>query len=446
MAKKAKKKQRRVYDTRSLESTSGPESVATETSSLPAEQDIANSDDFISLDFGEEKEKESRQAKRSRMREEQKTRKRKRHEIDQDEDLEGIESFPWVAQLPSQYDAPLDVCKIFDTEVRSLVRYLDPTPAERFLRDFLVYRIRTALENRFKGSKVEVFGSYATDLFLPNSDIDIVVQGQNLQLFKVAAVLEYEGVCNKPQVISQAMVPVIKFEDTLTKIKVDIVLNSMSGVDSARCIRKMMAKQPGLRPLSLLIKHFLAMRNLNEVFTGGMGGYAIVCMVMSFLQMHPKIRNHLIEPENNLGTLLVEFFQLYGVSFNVDTVGIDVSGNGSYYPKRFSRSRNGDPVFAIRDPMDPHNDIGMKSYNAIKVIKQFRYAYISMTTRFFDLHERRNSHRKFFPQKDIHLSILSRAFSIPPEMMELRQHIDCVYRDRAWEEIDGADAFIAART
>lgn len=77
----------------------------------------------------------------------------------------------------------------------------------------------------------------------------------------------------------------IKFEDVMTKLKVDIILNSTSGVDSAKAIQEMIVKYPGLRPISLIVKHLLALRSLNEVFTGGLGGYAVVCLVVSFLQV-----------------------------------------------------------------------------------------------------------------------------------------------------------------
>lgn len=121
----------------------------------------------------------------------------------------------------------------------------------------------------------------------------------------------------------------------MTKLKVDIILNSTSGLDSAGIIRDMTDTYPVLRPICLIVKHLLALRNLNEVYTGGLGGYAIVCLVYSFLQMHPKVASAQIDPRemDNLGVLLLDFFQLYGMNFNLDVVGIDVRRNGSYYDK-----------------------------------------------------------------------------------------------------------------
>lgn len=36
---------------------------------------------------------------------------------------------------------------------------------------------------------------------------------------------------------------------------------------------------------------------------------------------------------NNLGVLLIEFFELYGINFNYSNVGITVKDGGSYFNK-----------------------------------------------------------------------------------------------------------------
>jgi non-canonical poly(A) RNA polymerase PAPD5/7 len=70
------------------------------------------------------------------------------------------------------------------------------------------------------------------------------------------------------------------------------------------------------RCLILLVKMFLLQRGMNEVFTGGLGSYSIICLVISFLQQHPKIQSGEILPCNNLGVLFLEFLELYGKNFN----------------------------------------------------------------------------------------------------------------------------------
>jgi non-canonical poly(A) RNA polymerase PAPD5/7 len=94
---------------------------------------------------------------------------------------------------------------------------------------------------------------------------------------------------------------------------------------------------------------------MNEVFSGGLGSYSIVCLAISFLQMHPKIRNGEIDPEKNLGVLIMEFFEYYGLYFNYNDVGISLRDGGTYFNK--AHRGWGDPsrgaLLSIEDPADP---------------------------------------------------------------------------------------------
>lgn len=58
---------------------------------------------------------------------------------------------------------------------------------------------------------------------------------------------------------------------------------------------------------------------------------------------------------DNMGTLLLEFLELYGKHFNFEEVGICVSGGGSYYSKsRRGWLRPNQPyLLSIEDPADP---------------------------------------------------------------------------------------------
>ena len=49
--------------------------------------------------------------------------------------------------------------------------------------------------------------------------------------------------------------------------------------------------------------------------------------------MHPKVAAGEIDPLENIGTLLLDFLQLYGISFQMEELGISVDKKGSYYGK-----------------------------------------------------------------------------------------------------------------
>ncbi|KAF2177050.1 hypothetical protein K469DRAFT_522059, partial [Zopfia rhizophila CBS 207.26] len=63
--------------------------------------------------------------------------------------------------------------------------------------------------------------------------------------------------------------------------------------------------------LVLLIKQFLVMRGLNDVCTGGLDRFSIICLAVSFIQTHPS--------HNNLGTIFLDFLDYYGNKFNLAT-------------------------------------------------------------------------------------------------------------------------------
>lgn len=79
-----------------------------------------------------------------------------------------------------------------------------------------------------------------------------------------------------------------------------------------------MSGLPPMRPLVIVLKVFLQQRELNEVYSGGIGSYALLVMVAAFLQTHRSRwqrgggLGREGEIEGSLGVLLVDFMRLYG--------------------------------------------------------------------------------------------------------------------------------------
>ena len=193
------------------------------------------------------------------------------------------------------------------------------------------------------------------------SDIDLVIQSDNMAymnkitvLRALANTMKRAGITNNVTIIAKAKVPIVKFVTNHGNLSVDISINHINGIFAGKMILGFLKELPVLRALVLIIKAFLGQRSMNEVFSGGLGSYSIVCLVVSFLQLHPKIRRGEIDPSKNLGVLMMEFFELYGCYFNYQDVGISVQNGGSY----FSKARRGwqDPnrphLLSIEDPND----------------------------------------------------------------------------------------------
>ncbi|KAI8069217.1 hypothetical protein BC940DRAFT_298185 [Gongronella butleri] len=330
--------------------------------------------------------------------------------------------YPWWNSDNDHDVSRLAIIKSANKECSDFVKYLQPLPHEIEMRNRVVQKITSSIQKQYPGASVHAFGSFATGLYLPNGDIDLVVQCKSISsynLHDLANWLKKDGITNgPPQVISRATVPVIKFTDKLTRIKVDIIVNSMSGVSAASYLNKELKRHPGMAELTLIVKHLLALRNLNEVYTGGMGGYGLSCMVLSFLQMHPKVSNNSIDPCTNLAVLLMDFFKLYGYSMAVGRVSLDVA-NKRYKPC-FARDRQGRSVYSIIDPLDRSNDLGTKSYSAGVIQGVFRKAYNSMNGVMHDLLAHRIAKPAYF---DVKATILNHVGVIPTSMSDHRSHL-----------------------
>lgn len=132
-----------------------------------------------------------------------------------------------------------------------------------------------------------MFGSFSTGLYLPTSDIDVVIFGkwQNLPLITLEKALKACNYATDIKVLSNATVPIIKFTDIETGLRVDISFNMLNSVEAARFVGSQVCCLPALRHLVLTLKQFLLIRDLNEVFTGGISSYALILMCISFLKV-----------------------------------------------------------------------------------------------------------------------------------------------------------------
>lgn len=85
---------------------------------------------------------------------------------------------------------------------------------------------------------------------------------------------------------------------------------------------------------------------MNETYSGGIGSFLLTLMIVNFMQHKQRLSAprrgssdnslpaSLPPPSWNLGTLLLEFFHLYGVTLNYFSAGISVPDGGSYLAKR----------------------------------------------------------------------------------------------------------------
>ncbi|KAI0693342.1 hypothetical protein BC835DRAFT_1406809 [Cytidiella melzeri] len=375
-------------------------------------------------------------------------RKRKSDEIDYDDGYANKKErmdansrrAPWVADV--DWENCRNVAEMLHREVDAFVKYMSPSPVEDDVRSLIVKSISNAVNKAYPDAKVLPFGSYQTKLYLPLGDIDLVIESISMAHSKNSAVLQSlantmkrAGITDKVTIIAKAKVPIIKFVTRHGRFSVDISINQTNGVKAGNMINRFLKELPALRGLVLVTKAFLSQRKMNEVYTGGLGSYSIVCLAISFLQQHPKIRRGEIDPSKNLGVLMMDFFDLYGNYFRYDEVGISVRDGGFYYKKQqrgwFDYKAPG--LLSIEDPGDSSNDISRGSFAIARVRTSLSGAFSMLTSTAYQRTESISSRRqkRYYPlqsQLDPEsMSIISSVMGVTQETINHRRLVQEVY-------------------
>nr|XP_019706882.1 poly(A) RNA polymerase protein 2 isoform X2 [Elaeis guineensis] len=207
------------------------------------------------------------------------------------------------------------------------------------------------------------------------------VKTPQMGLYALARALSQRSIVKKMQVIAKARVPIVKFVEKRSGIYFDISFDVDGGPKAADFIKDALKKMPPLRPLCLILKVFLQQRELNEVYSGGIGSYALLAMLIAHLQMQWRGQDMQKPMEHNLGVLLVNFFDFYGRKLNIWDVGVSCNSAGTFFLKSDKRFMNTERPYllSIEDPQAPDNDIGRNSYNYFKVRSAFAMAYSLLT-------------------------------------------------------------------
>ncbi|KAL5715512.1 polynucleotide adenylyltransferase [Ranunculus cassubicifolius] len=275
-------------------------------------------------------------------------------------------------------------------EILDFCEFLSPTPEEQKLRNDAVDGVFGVVKYIWPHCQVEVFGSFKTGLYLPTSDIDVVIMDSNVKtpqmgLIALSRALSSKGIAKKIQVIAKARVPIIKFVEKRSGVNFDISFDVHNGPKAAVFIKEAISKIPPLRPLCMILKVFLQQRELNEVYSGGIGSYALLSMLIAQLQLHWRGQyfqgSKASSLEQNLGVLLVNFFEFYGRKLNIYDVGVSCQTQGTYYKKDRKFLNEGRPyLLSVEDPQEPDNDIAKNSFNYSQIRSAFGMAYSTLTS------------------------------------------------------------------
>ena len=150
-----------------------------------------------------------------------------------------------------------------------------------------------------------MYGSYITGLYLPSSDIDLSVNlmdeckqtvpggietgascivGDPLSTLATELISQRISGRNQLNLIYSASIPIIKMVDN-KGMTVDISFGTHDAVENSKLITTYLEDNQHGRPLILLIKQLLFQFDLNVTYSGGLGSYIIVVLVMFYIKV-----------------------------------------------------------------------------------------------------------------------------------------------------------------
>ncbi|OAY76293.1 Non-canonical poly(A) RNA polymerase PAPD5 [Ananas comosus] len=342
-------------------------------------------------------------------------------------------------------------------KISQLARDQEHVAAENLTRkpyiNWAIKRVARCLQVLWPRSRTNIFGSNATGLALPTSDVDLVVSlppVRNLEPIKEAGILEGRNgiketclqhaarylanqewvrgdslktientaipvimlvaevpcdinLCNEnssvvdasqdhsitiageqgsvphsdsscPESSSWPMYSKMRKDDAadVKCIRLDISFKSPShtGLRTSELVRDLTQQFPASMPLALVLKKFLADRSLDHSYSGGLSSYCLILLITRFLQHE----HHVGQPTNqqNLGSLLMDFFYFFGNVFDPRQMRISIQGTGLYMTRE--RGLSIDPIH-IDDPLYSDNNVGRNCFRIHQCIKAFADAY-----------------------------------------------------------------------
>ncbi|TAQ86732.1 hypothetical protein B7494_g4939 [Chlorociboria aeruginascens] len=338
-------------------------------------------------------------------------------------------------------------------EIVDWYNFVKPRKFEQHIREKLIEDLRSRIGAFHPDADIRPFGSFPAGLYLPTADMDLVCVTNNFirtgrrtlgvnpkrDLRNFEKFLRAQGLAlpDSIQFIPSAKVPLIKYVDKITGLRVDISFENNTGLVANNTFQEWKVQFPAMPILVTLIKHLLAMRGLNEPVNGGIGGFSVTCLVTSLLQNMPEVQSRSLVPEHHLGQILMEFLDLYGKQFNTRTTAIRLNPPG-YVSKTHIQSivyNNKNPSadkFSIIDPNRRENDIAGGSSNTPTIRKCFSNTYDLLQKRMGELQYSDSTKRR-------EESVLSCVLAGNYSSFDLqRQHLAHLY-EKLFGQIDDVD-------
>ena len=251
----------------------------------------------------------------------------------------------------------------------------------------LLKNIEKAVNESIPDYQVHLYGSHATNLCLPWSDLDVVLlpkktnitkkENNHALLYKLYENLKSQKWVKEINYISNASIPIIKIYsiEVYNNIPIDISIQEENhfGLKCVELVKLYMNQYESLKPLVLSIKNILKRANLNDPYKGGISSYGLILMIIFFLkqQSFSGIDISLGENNSNLGFLFFNFLQFYSFEFEFGKNIIYIKDTmNDLDDLKYQNISLGSRLIII-DPLNPNNNVAKSCYQSMGIKMAF---------------------------------------------------------------------------
>ena len=194
---------------------------------------------------------------------------------------------------------------------------------------------RGVITDTFQNVTIEIFGSFATGLLLPYSDIDLVIMGVTSPtlnaLKELIPRIDSLSIVKKSDKIFSAAIPLLKVytEIRQQEVKLDVTIQEPKhrGLECTVLVKKFLGSYKTLKYTFLVLKQLMYFSNFHEPYKGGIS-YGLFLMLIYFFQENANTWDIInAEKEKNEAEVLIKFLEFYLTVFTYNKyVVVDYEG------------------------------------------------------------------------------------------------------------------------
>ena len=263
---------------------------------------------------------------------------------------------------------------------------------EQSLYNRLIQNIQNSVDESIHDYDVRLYGSHATNLCLPWSDLDVVLvprNNNNININNQILLSQlYENLKKKDWVkdskyISGASIPIIKLicDKSFNNMPIDISIQDERhfGLKCVELVKGFISQYESLKPLVLVLKNILKRANLNDPYKGGISSYGLILMIVTYLQTQKKIGKDISNNENNLGRLFYDFVNHYGLKFEPSKYIIYARTNEDEDSEDFNiQNIQIGCELVIIDPLNSSNNVAKSCFQFFNIKMSFIICIITL--------------------------------------------------------------------